>query len=167
MNSKLILNQFAFQRQYLSMLVDDIPDEQMSAQPGGIVNHPAWHLGHLAFVSDRFTTMLGHAATLDEWKDRFAPGSTPTADRSAYPSKAELLRVMDERRNALADAFARATPEDMAKPNPSKVIAAIFPTMGHVMLLGLVSHESTHIGQLAMWRKAMGMTEALSKLRRE
>ena len=59
MNSKLVLNQFAFHRQYLSMLVDDIPDDQLTAQPGGIVNHPAWQLGHLAFVSDRFATMLG------------------------------------------------------------------------------------------------------------
>jgi hypothetical protein len=167
MNSKTILDVFGFQRRYLSALIDDIPDDRMTAQPGGVVNHPAWHLGHLAYVSDRFATMLGQPPTLEAWKERFSPGTTPGPDRAAYPAKAELLRALDGRRDALAAAFARATPEDLAKPNPVAAIAPFHPTVGHMILFGMTCHEATHLGQLATWRKAMGMTEALAKLRRQ
>jgi hypothetical protein len=167
MNNQLILDQFAFQRSYLSLLVDDVPEERLTEQPGGVRNHPAWHIGHLALVSDRFAEMLGVPSGLDgSWKDRFAPGTVPVAERSAYPSKAELLRVLDERRAALADAMGRAGMDVMAKPNPNQRLAAFLPTIGHAINFGAICHESTHLGALAVWRKAAGMVEALSKLPR-
>ncbi len=167
MNSSVILGEFAFQRQYISMLVDDIADEKMTAQPGGVVNHPAWQLGHLAQSFDSFAQILGCPRTLDAaWEKQFGPQSIPSADRSAYPSKAELIRILDDRRTILAEAFARASSDDLAKPNPIPHAAALFPTVGVFMLFGMIFHEGTHLGQLASWRKAAGMAQALSKLRR-
>lgn len=164
-NKTMILDQFAFQRRYLSMLVDDIPDECICAQPGGVVNHPAWQLGHLAFVADRMVKTLGGTSPLDAaWEARYAPNTTPNPDRAASPSKAELIRVLDDRRSAAAQAFLEASADELAKPNPIARITAALPTVGHLMLFGLVFHESTHLGQLAAWRKATGMPLALLKM---
>jgi hypothetical protein len=164
-NKTMILDQLAFQRRYLSMLVDDIPDERMCAQPGGVVNHPAWQLGHLAFVADRMVKTLGGASPLDAaWEARYAPNTVPNPDRAAAPSKAELIRVLDDRRKAAVEAFSAASADELAKPNPIARIAAALPTVGHLMVFGLVFHESTHLGQLAVWRKATGMPMALLKM---
>lgn len=164
MKDSIIVGQFAFQRRYLSCMVDDVAEEQMTAQPGGIVNHPAWQLGHLAYTSDRFGAMFGTTPTLESFKERFAANSAPIADRSAYPTKAELLRIVDDRRNALVKSFTSASPDELAKPNPSAMIASMLPTKGHMTVFGMLFHEGTHLGQLATWRKAVGLPPALSKL---
>jgi len=164
MDKKLILDQFAFQRRYISVLVDDIPDKKMAVQPGGVVNHPAWQLGHLAAVHDFFTKALTGQTTLGEdWSKKFGPGSAPSSNRDDYPCKAELLGVFEERRQALACAFEQAADDTFAKPNPNARFAKILPTVGHLMQFGMLFHESTHLGQLASWRKAMGMVPASSK----
>ena len=165
MNNKVILDQYAFQRYYISLLVDDIPEDRMCDQPGLIVNHPAWHLGHLAQSTDSFIALLGGTPTLEEsWKSKFKQGSIPKPERNFYPSKAELLRVLDDRRGALSQIVSRVSDADMAKPNPIASIARPLPTLGHLTLFGLLYHESTHLGQLASWRHAAGMCQALSKL---
>lgn len=166
MDRSIILDQFAFQRRYLSFLVDDVAEEQMAEQPGGAANHPAWQLGHLAWTADRFAAMLGGSTTLDHFKERFGGGSTPVADRASYPSRAELLSILDDRRDALAAAFSAASSEDLARPNPNPRFKAALPTIGNMVLFGMLFHESTHLGQLAVWRKAAGLPQALSKLPR-
>ena len=39
---------YRFNLGFAEMLVKDLSTEQMVAQPGGVINHPAWALGHLA-----------------------------------------------------------------------------------------------------------------------
>jgi len=91
-------------------------------------------------------------------------GSTPIAHREEYPSKDELLRALDERRNTLSQAYLRATPEELAKPMADPRIARIFPTVGRLIAYAMMFHEGTHLGQLAAWRKAAGLPAALFKL---
>src|SRR5262249_26988315 len=162
---QIILDQFNFQRRYLELLVDDIADDQMTTQPGGVVNHPAWHIGHLALVADRMAQKLGVPAALDgSWTGQFDQGTVRTAKRATYPSKAELLRALDDRRAALAQAYARAEQEVLSKPNPIARLIPTHPTLEHLIVFGMSVHEGTHLGQIATWRKAAGMVEALSKL---
>ena len=165
MDPTVMMQVCAFQRRYLSMLVDDVPEEQMCAQAGGVVNHPAWHLGHLAFVTDRFGSALGAESTMEaSWEKLFAPRSTPVADRAVYPSKAELLARLDDRRVAAQRAFLVATPQQLAQANPIVRLAGALPTIGHLAVFGFHVHESTHLGQLAVWRRVMGMPMAFLKM---
>ena len=165
MDQQTVLDVFGFQRHYLSLLVDDIPDEQMTTQPTGFPNHPAWQLGHLTVVMDNITGMIGGKKTLDEsWSGKFGMGSKPVADRKNYPSKAELMRTFDERRAALTEQYKRAPAHLLSGPNPIQRAAAKLPTIGKMVCFLMLSHEATHLGQLSAWRKAVGMPEALSKL---
>src|SRR5437867_10673421 len=78
-------------------LVSEIPDERMTAQPLAGVNHPAWILGHLALTADGTLEKLGGQKALPaDWATLFAPGSKPSAVRSVYPSKDELLRAVEQ-----------------------------------------------------------------------
>ena len=76
-------------------LVDDLTDEQMVAQPSGVINHPAWTLGHLAAGSDALAGMLGLPSTLpDAWREAISLGSIPSGDAADYPSKEQLLEEL-------------------------------------------------------------------------
>ncbi|MFG0276064.1 MAG: DinB family protein [Phycisphaerales bacterium] len=160
-----VLDTFHFQRGYLGLLVDDIPAEQMTAQPHGIPNHPAWQIGHLAGALDGVATLLGAAPVLDDaFKAKFDIGSTPTGDRGAYPSKAELLAAHDRARASLVAAFERADDAVFGKPNPGPVLSQGLPTLAPMSVFMMLTHEATHLGQISVWRQAQGMRPALEPL---
>lgn len=165
MDKSYVLACFGMNRGYLDLLIDDVSDERFTQQPVGVKNHPAWHLGHLAQVADTFASMLGAKSSLGEdWKAKYGMGSEPTGRRSDYPSKAEMIRILDDRRSALAKAYERATASELDQPNTSGMLADVFPTVGRLMLFGMISHENMHLGQLAAWRSAAGMEQALAKV---
>ena len=43
-----ILNSLALNLNFVRRMVADLGDGQMVGQVGGVVNHPAWTIGHLA-----------------------------------------------------------------------------------------------------------------------
>ena len=77
---------------FAKRLVADLTADQMCQQPHGVVNHPAWSLGHLASASVGLLKALGHDASLPVgWAEAFKAGGTPSSDPSGFPSKGELL----------------------------------------------------------------------------
>jgi hypothetical protein len=160
-----VLQTFHFQRSYLGLLVDDIPEDAMTAQPKGLPNHPAWQIGHLAIALDGLGTMLGAPSSLDDdFKAKFDMGTAPTSDRSAYPTKAELLETLDRVRAVVADALAKADDKALAQPNPMAILSEGLPTVAPMAVFMLLSHESNHLGQISVWRQAQGMRPALEAM---
>jgi uncharacterized damage-inducible protein DinB len=159
----LILPVFKLNLWYTQKLVADLTDEQMCAQPvqGVVMNHPAFILGHLALVAGDFAASFVGLSPICPagWKDLFNQGAKPLADRSLYPSKAELLQKLEEGHARLAEAVTRS-PEALAQPAPEKMRAR-FPTVGVVLAGMMTSHEATHNGQLSAWRRAMGLPPVL------
>ncbi len=156
---ELALQNYAFGLTYAQKLVADVPDEQMCAQPvpGRVLNHPAWLLGHLAWASEGGSALLGQpSARAAEWREVFGMGTTPQADRSRYPAKTELLRRLEEAHANLSAAVCKATPEVLAQPAPER-LRGRFATVGNVVLGMMTSHEALHLGQLSVWRRALGL----------
>ena len=50
---------YRFNLNVAARLVGDLTPQQMVEQPAGVVNHPAWSLGHLAMTSNRLAGMFG------------------------------------------------------------------------------------------------------------
>lgn len=148
----------AMQRGLLGGLVGDIADSRMTEQFPGVANHPAWHLGHLAVAADQCIEVFGGTRRLDDatWAT-YGMGSTPVADRSAYPSKAECLAMLDERRDAFLAAILATSAERLTSPNPIAALATQLPTLADLATFVMLTHEGMHYGQLAIWRKAAGM----------
>ncbi len=139
-------------------LVDDLSDEQMCAQPHGLVNHPAWSLGHLAVAADHLATVLGLSSELpDGWAETFKTGGTPAADSTRFPGKADLLRVITQQHARVAQALAGVTAETLAQPHPNEKSRGHFPTVGDYAIFLMTAHEMDHLGQIAAWRRAMGL----------
>lgn len=155
---ELALPHFALNLAYAKRLVADLSEEQFVAQPvdGRTLNHPAFIIGHLAFVCDVGATLLGLPAVLPTWRETLGNTGTPLPDRSAYPSNAELVGALETAHTRLVEAARAAKPEVLNAPPPERFLAR-FPTVAAVMLHMLTNHQSVHLGQLSAWRRACGL----------
>lgn len=143
---------------YFGQLVANLPKDKLTAQPGGLKNHPLWIVGHLYFASQAQGSMIGATQPCSqEYTKLFGMGSQPLADASKYPKFDELCAKYLESREVVSKAFLAASEADLARPNPVEAMAKIFPTVGSMIALGMVSHDAVHFGQLSSWRRAMGL----------
>ena len=144
---------------YAKRLVADLSDDQMVAQPiaGRELNHPAFMLGHLAFVADFGCSLLGHEMTsTPKFKETYSSAAKPQGDRTVYLAKADTLAVYEENHARLAAAAVAATPEILHGLPPERMRSR-FPTVAHTILHMLTNHEAVHLGQLSAWRRALGL----------
>ncbi len=147
----------AFARRNTLAFVEDVPDEKLCHQPVPGANHAAWVLGHLAYSDDVFVSGVGGRPVKcsEAWQKQYGMGSTPTASRSAYPSKAELMDQLAARRADLVAWFQSLNEEQLAAPLPEGWTdfapnQAAFPA-------AIVWHEGMHAGQLTVVRKSLGI----------
>ncbi len=140
-------------------LVADLTDAQLVLQPAPKTNHPAWVLGHLYMVDCNFLTLIGGKAPELEanWKEIYAGGSTPVADRSKYKSKAWYLEHMAQVRKQILEQLPKLTAADLDKPHPDPARKERFPTIGHTIFMYGTWHEGYHAGQLSTWRRVQGL----------
>jgi hypothetical protein len=47
-----------------------------------------------------------------------------------------------------------------AEPHPDEGSRKYFPTVGDMIVFMMTSHEMDHLGQIAAWRRAMGLGAA-------
>ena len=153
-----LLFTYKFNLGHLESLVKDLTDEQMVQQPHGLVNHPAWTLCHLASASNHTGLALGLESTFPaDWEAAVKPGGVPSADASGYPSKEALVAELEKQHERVAEAVANADLAAFAKEYPDEKMRKHFPTVGDFVDYLLSAHEANHIGQIAAWRRAMGL----------
>jgi hypothetical protein len=90
------------------------------------------------------------------WKELFAIGAKPLSDPKSYPSKAKLLAALEDGHSRFTAAMKGVTPEILSQPAPERVRNRL-PTLGHLLIALLTSHEAGHLGQLSAWRRAIGL----------
>lgn len=158
MTLKPVLHSFAYALDYLRELVADVGAADMVAQPNGIMNHAAWVIGHLTFSCQELGAVVGLAPWLPEdWAGRFGPGSVPIGELSAYETKEQALARLRDAQSRIADAVARLDDARLDAPFPDPSYRTVFPTVRHALTQVLVGHTANHVGQLALWRKALGL----------
>ena len=152
-----VLHVYSLNLGFARRLVGDLSDEQMCAQPHGVVNHPAWSLGHLAVAADAAGVALGLSSELPAgWAETFKTGGTPSPDTSRFPKKDEILGVLEAQHARVAQALSTVDPAVLAAPAQEKRRAHV-PTAGDFAIFLMTAHEMDHLGQIAAWRRAMGL----------
>ena len=152
---------YGFNLDRARLLVKELNEDQMVQQPNGVVNHPAWSLGHLTLSADELGQTLGLDSVLPAgWDEKFKTGGMPSMDVSAYPSKHELLAALTIQHVRNTEAVEKADPSVFSEPHPNEAIRKKFPTMGDLIVFLMTSHEMGHLGQIAAWRRAMGLGSA-------
>ncbi len=153
-----ILHSFNYCLDYLHEQVADVADTDIAAQPNGIMNHPAWVIGHITYVSQMLGVVIGLPEWLpEEWAFRFGAGSLPVADGVLYETKHEALVILEDARSRITQAVERLDDARLDEPFPDEAYRGVFPTIHHFLTQVLVGHTANHVGQLSVWRRAMGM----------
>lgn len=155
---KSVLHSFSYCLDYLDEQLDDVDNKDMVAQPNGIRNHPAWVVGHLAFSCQALGSEIGLESWLPKhWQSTFGTGSKPVADTRQYDGKSDLLRMLSESRQRIESAVERLTAIQLDQPLPDECARALLPTVRHAITHILIAHPANHIGQITLWRRAMGL----------
>ncbi len=151
------------QEKMLPALLDGIPDEQLTIQPIAGMNHPAWILGHLLGVEQKIAGSIADRmlkTQLDaNWGEVYGIGSIPRPDRKMYKSKAFYMDGLAQTAASIAAFINEKSDADLDAPNSDPQFAPVFPTIA-VVLAAVPTHRAYHSGQLATWRKAMGLPHA-------
>jgi len=144
---------------YALALLDDLTDEQMILRPNGNMNHPAWILGHLAIYYPIVPRLL-LGESFDDPADHplFGfRGPGPLPDLKIYGSKSSQIERLVEGHEQVAQALLAATSDDLNRPPSLPRWAEMYPTVEFMLPDLLIHHESLHIGQLSIWRRAAGL----------
>ncbi|MEM9296073.1 MAG: DinB family protein [Planctomycetota bacterium] len=159
-----LLKLHGFQGGYLEMLVDGTPAERACEMPAGFGSHAVWQVGHIAVAGAAPRAMLtGEPPALPEgYGDLFGRDSQPKADAGLYPSLGAVFEAAAEARDGSATALVHATPEVLARPNPrTAFVERGLPTLGDMIGFMMTTHEGMHLGQLAAWRRAIGLDRVI------
>jgi hypothetical protein len=147
------------QLSYAKALVADLTDEQFVLRPGGKMNHPAWMLGHLAQYH-KVTIQLLNREPVDDPKNDplfgFA-GHGPVDDIKPYGSKEKIVSWYSDGHEQVALALLAAKPEAFKQLPSLERWAKQYPTVEFLLPDLLIHHESLHIGQISIWRRAAGL----------
>lgn len=153
-----VLHSFAYCLDYLREQVSDIADADMVAQPNGIMNHPAWTIGHLTHACQMLGGVVGLSTWLpDDWAMRFGTGSVPVADLSLYGTRSDALATLTDAQSRITQAVQQLDDARLDEPFPVESYREVFPTIRHALTQVLVGHTANHIGQVSVWRRAMGL----------
>lgn len=142
---------------YGKKIVADLTVDQMIIQPGPGMNHPAWILSHLNAYHGPLLAMLSGEEFADPKDHPFGMQSKPESDAAIYASKDELVAAWQQGHDDVALHLAAATDETLAQPLKLERWAKPFPRVIDALPYIMISHESTHLGQLSAWRRVQGL----------
>lgn len=144
---------------YALRLVGDLTDDQMTAQPvrGVTMNHPAWLLCHLNVYAPIARALCERAPFDDPADHPYGAKSKVVNDPGAYPDRRSLIEEYRALHDAAQAALERADEDVFMEPNPLARWREMHPRVGDMIVTLMVKHESTHLGQLSAWRRAMGL----------
>ena len=74
-----------------------------------------------------------------------------------FPGKDEILGALASQHTRLGPALTAADPAFLAQPHPNEKRRGHFPTVGDFAIFLMTGHEMDHLGQIAAWRRAMGL----------
>ena len=168
MKIETIIKQYDFNLAYAKSLIKDLSDDQMTTIPAkGLDNHPAWTIGHLVSGSADLARDLGAEFEMpDKWDEIFVrqgPGDPrkPDLDKKKYPSKQLLITELENQHNKVKRLLQDIEENKLNEPLTWR-FSNFMPTLGDVVAFMCINHESMHLGQLAAWRRSMGLDSALA-----
>ena len=139
-------------------VVDGLTPEQCVSQPGVLLNHPAWSIGHLALTSDVMMLEMGEEQAFPgEWMERFFPGAPITGHVDDYPPMSELMDQLEKQHSRVSARLAEISPEELAAPPKMELVQRRFSQVAQFVTYAMTGHEGFHLGQIACTRRALGV----------
>lgn len=149
---------YDFNLRHARHLVAGLTPEQAVAQPGGLVNHVCWAIGHLAVTSNVVMMELGGEMRFpEEWAPRFFPGTAITASVDDYPALDRMMEELESVHARLSAHLPTLSAEALAAPPQMELVQRRFQQVGQFAAYAMTAHEGVHLGQIADVRRAIGL----------
>ena len=87
----------------------------------------------------------------------------PDPDEKKYPLKRDLLMELEKQHDKVKNKLLEKTPEELNAQFAWR-FGKLMPTLLDLTIFMCVNHEAMHLGQLAAWRRAMGLPSALVRV---
>lgn len=148
----------AFAMEHLTRLVGDMSDQELAAPMTPGHHSGMWILGHLNIALDFVLRRLGESVEIAQQRmDAFGPGSRPDAPLPRGMDKNSLLAELRQRQERVIAATARASRAALDRPHglpwyEGTVIRSDYDLVCEL----LTTHAGFHIGQLSVYRRALG-----------
>ena len=145
---------------YGQALLADVDPDDFAHMPSARFNHPAFNYGHLALYPNRCLEMVGRADAVVE-----LPFETEHYEQTAecleqdgrYASMEVLTGAFDASHARLLEVLPEIDPECFSADLPEGRYRDFFGTVGNAVTFITCSHPMMHLGQVSMWRRAMGL----------
>jgi uncharacterized damage-inducible protein DinB len=157
--SEIALRQLESARAYTWTLLEDLDDDQWFEQPGEMVSHIAWQVGHIT-MSQYALTLLRIRGKEPEDQEFITNAFFKFFKKTSTAQSRELTPSVDEIKQAFQAVYDRAllevpgySDELLAESLPDPTFAT--PTkLGSILFAS--HHEMLHTGQIGVLRRLMG-----------
>lgn len=157
----IAIRHIEFARRYSSSLLVDLSEDDWFWSPDTYTTHIAWQVGHLAMSQYGLTLFRqrGREREVDtklmsgKFRKLFMRGTSPVADRNAYPSPAEILDSYHKVHQRMQQEIVTFDGDPLDEP-VDEPHAAFATRYGALLFAG--DHEMIHSGQIGMLRRLMG-----------
>jgi len=157
--TETIISQLQFAHWAALRNLDGVTHEESIVRPGSGANDGNWVVGHIIAVRNKFLPALGEQALWDEERSAsyVAPSTDDTSGRVPFDELRAAFVASHERLTAgiarLDDAALAQKAPFSPGNNPEETVQALLTRM--------VVHESYHVGQIGILRRAMGKDGAI------
>jgi DinB superfamily len=144
--------------EFVSMAyLGDLTDAELIRRPHPECNHILWQLGHLIASEHQMveSVLPGSMPPLPAgFAERYTPETAKSDDPAKFDSRATLMKVYREQRDAAVAKLQALSNEELSRESPEAVrsyapdVAAIFGLQG--------GHWLMHAGQWAVLRRQLG-----------
>jgi len=137
--------------------LQDLTDDELFIRPHEKANHIAWQLGHLIMSEHNLNNMVcpdSMPALPEGFADKHGKDAASSDDKSAFCTKDEYLKAMDEQRAGTVALLDRLSDEELQKPAPEK-LQKLGATVGAV-IAAQSAHWMMHAGQWVIVRRQLG-----------
>lgn len=146
---------------YARALLTDIDPATFDRMPMPGFNHPAFNYGHLALYPNRILEFIGLPDAVVELPfapDAYAAGAECVEEDGRYDSMEVVTTAFFTAHENLLANLASADPARLADEIPEgNPYRDFFGTVGNAVTFMACSHTMMHLGQVSMWRRAMGL----------
>lgn len=152
-----IKNELSLPAMVVQSYLQDLTDEQLFLRPHEKANHIAWQLGHLVASENSLNNMVAPdsmPALPEGFAEKHSKETATSDDQSAFCSKDEYLKAMEEQRAGTLALLERLSDEELEAPAPED-IQKFGATVGAV-IAGQSAHWMMHAGQWVIVRRQLG-----------
>ena len=137
--------------------LQDLTDDQLFVRPHDKANHIAWQLGHLISAEHSLNNMVcpdSMPPLPQGFAEKHTKETASSDDQSAFCTKDEYLRVMQEQREGTLALLDRLSDEELEKPAPEDI--QMFGATVGAVIAGQSAHWMMHAGQWVIVRRQLG-----------